>query len=425
MKAGRAMALAGANLRRNLRGAVLGAAGVAVGVGCLLFFVALGRGVSDVVRTRVFPVDALLVEVVPAQMSLGGFLGGGKLDDTALGRLERIDGVAQALPKMSVRVSAVSRYDGDFFGQRLRMGLEVMAVGVDPRLVADAVSPGQFVDRGRGEPLPAIVSTRLLDIYNGSFAAQRKLPQLTPQLLTGFRFPIEFGRSYVSPAGSRVESGEVEVVGFSPRALLGGITVPLDAARRLNRSQGLDDSTYSSVVLVAGSADRVPAILSAVKGMGFDVDDTDQKLAEQVGWAVALVTAALGLLSLLVAGLAGVNIAHSFFAAVRERRREIGVLRAVGASRRDVYLILLAEAAFIGVVGGVLGVLGSRLAALVVDALSSRLLPPFPFKPESFFAFSPSLLALGFLLAIAASIVGAWPPIRSAARMQPVAALAE
>jgi putative ABC transport system permease protein len=426
VNASRSVQLARRNLSRNVRGAVLSALGVAVGVGCLAFFTALGGGVSEVVRTRVLPVDESAVEVVPPQLSIGAFFGGGKLDAAALKRLAELPGVSEALPKMHVRVSAVSRYNGDFFGRPLRMGIEVMAVGVDPRLVERDVAAGRsFADPGAGAALPVVISTRLLELYNKSFAAQRNLPTLSADLLTGFRFPAEFGRSYVAAVGGRVEEVPLEVVGFSDRALLGGVTVPIDAAVRLNRAHGQDAETFSSVVLRASRPDAVPELAAAVRRMGFEIDDTDRKLAEQVGWGIAVVTAALALLSVLIALLAAVNIAHAFYAAVRERRREIGVLRAVGASERDVLRVLLTEAAFVGVAGGVAGLAFGVLASVGIDLVAGRWLPDFPFKPDSFFAWSPWILLLGLVVALLAAVGGALAPARSAAKSEPAVALAE
>lgn len=421
-----AVALARRNLARDRRSAVSGAFGVAIGVAALVFFVALGTGVGEVVRTRVLPVDFASVEVVPPKIPLGGFLGGGTLNEAVVSRLESLPGVREALPKMSVRVSAVSRYNGDFFGRPLRLGIEVMAVGVDPRLFAGDVAPNrEFVDPGPNEPLPAVVSTRLLELYNKSFAVQRELPTLTADLLTGFRFPVEFGRSYVAATGGRVQSGQFELVGFSDHALLGGITIPLDAARRINRDHGQDASTYSSVVLRAGSVQDVPAIVSEVRRMGFEIDDTEQVIAQQAGFAITVVTGTLALLSLLIGLLASVNIAHAFRAAVSERRREIGILRSVGATRRHVVTVLMLEAAFVGAAGGVVGTLVAVLTSIAADLAAGRLLPDFPFKPESFFTFPCWLKGVGFALGILAAVLGALGPARRAARMEPVEALAE
>lgn len=426
MNASGALRLARHNLSRSRRGAALSALGVAVGTGCLLFFSALGAGVSDVVRTRVLPVDDTAVEVVTPRVSLGALLGGGALDEDALARLKALPGVADAYPKMDVRVSAISRYNGDFFGQPLRMGIEVMAVGVDPRLVEADVEPGRgFSDPGEGQPIPALANTRLLEIYNTTFAAQRGLPQLSASLLTGFQVPLEWGRSFVKPAGDRVESAHLELVGFSPRAMLAGVTVPLDVARRINRRHGEDFTTYSAVVLHATGADVLSTLTNDVRRMGFEIDDTDRKTAEQAAWAIAVVTTAFALLSALVTLLAAVNITHAFWAAVRERRREIGVLRSLGASQRDVLRVLLTEATLVGFAGALVGVFSGVAVSLVADALASRFLPPFPFKPDSFFLFSPGLFALALGVGIAAALLGALGPAQAAARLDPVAALAE
>jgi ABC-type antimicrobial peptide transport system permease subunit len=79
---------------------------------------------------------------------------------------------------------------------------------------------------------------------------------------------------------------------------------------------------------------------------------------------VEIVLAAIGLIALVIASL---GIANALLAAVRERRREIGVLKAIGARDRDVSRVFLLEAGALGVVGGVLGTAGGWLAALAVS----------------------------------------------------------
>jgi putative ABC transport system permease protein len=418
----RLLSLVRVNLRRDLRGALLSALGVAAGIGTLVFFLALGGGVGDVVRTKVFPADARLIEVVPPTVSLG-LLGGGRLDEAAVERLAALDGVEAAHRKMQLRVPAVTRYDGQFFGQRLRMGLEILAVGVDPALVAADVVPGvAFADPGEGGgPIPALISGRLLEIYNGSFAKGRGLPSLTPRLLRGFEFPVEYGRSYVG--GKVVEGPSLRqpavFAGVSDRALLQGLTLPLDTVRRLNRRFGADAETYSSVALVAETPDHVPAIAAAVRGLGFEIDDTERRLAESIGAAVAIVTAALALISLLICALAAVNIALSLGAAVRSRAREFGVLRAVGATSGDVFRLVAGEAAVIGLAGGLVGGLLARAAAWGVDWAAHRYLPDFPFRPDTFFVFPAWVLAGAVLLGVLAALAGAATPARAAARLDP------
>ncbi|WP_373046163.1 ABC transporter permease [Vulgatibacter sp.] len=426
MKLGRLAQLVLVNLRRDKRGMFLSALGVAAGIGALAFFVALGSGVGEVVRTRVFPTDARLVEVIPPKVSVGLF-GGVHLDDEAVERLRALPRVEAVHRKMQLRIPAVSRYDGVFFGQRLRMGLEILGEGVDPGLVApDLDQPERFVDPGEQGPVPVVISSRLLEIYNKSFAKNRGLPALQAGMLGGFQFPVAYGRSYVTAsaaAGSQVVRRDAMLVGVSDRAMLQGITLPLEAARRLNAHFGEDAERYSAVVLTAKSPDAVPALAQAVREMGFEIDDGERAIAERVGAAVAITTAALALLSLLICALAAVNIALTLGASIRNRSREIGILRAVGATSRDVALLVVGEAAVVGLLGGTIGAALALAAGRVVDAAARSFLPEFPFKPESFFLFPPWLLAGAVALGIVAALLGAYPPARGAARLDPARAI--
>ncbi len=424
MRQGALFRLVRLSVSRDRRGALSSAFGIAVGVSSLVFFVALGLGVGRVVREKVFPVDASLVEVVPAQLSLG-LLGGGRLDQAAVDRLAALPGVERAYRKMMVRVPAVSVYDGDFFGRRLRMGIEVLAVGVDPDFVRADVKLGDFSDGGPDKPVPAVAASRLLEIYNKTFAPARSLPQLSPAMVVGFTFPVQFNRSFVAatPPGP-VTQGQAQVVGVSDRGLLAGITIPLETAIRLNRASNADAETFSGVALKAVEPSRVPGLVAQVKAMGLRVDDKERRMAENAGAAVAITTSAMALLSVLICVLAAFNIAHALSASVRARERELGVLRAVGASRRDVFALVLAEAAFLGLVGGAVGTVLAVAGAFGVDALAAHALPEFPFKPDTFFRLPVGLVAGGVALGLVAALAGAWLPARRASAIDPARTLA-
>jgi hypothetical protein len=396
---------------------------VALGTGCLVFFLALGAGLQRVVND-VFPVSTREVEVVVPQFAFGNLLGEQKLDDVTVAKLRGIRGVAAAYPKMQLRIPAVTRYNGLFFGREIRMGLEVVATGLMPELVGqDALMP--FGDRGEGDPIPVVVNRRLLELYNKVFAPQRGLPALTESRLVGFQIPVELGRSFVT---SRTlpdpQETSMVVVGFSDRATLAGVSMPISAIQRINRRFGADAASYSSVLVRVRSADDVSEVVTAVKRLGLEIDDSERRSAVQIGAAVEVVTIALSLLAGLITLLAAVNTMQAFYASVRERTREIGVLRAVGATRADVAAVVLAEAAATGLAGGVVGVLLARGAALLLDQLA-RNLPEFPFKPETFFRFHAGHVALGVAVALLAALLGAFLPARAAARLDPAKALTE
>ena len=424
MRIGKLIRLARGNLIRELGALAVSAGGVALGTGCLVFFLALGAGLQGVVN-EVFPVSTREVEVVVPQLALGNLLGEQKIDDATVAKLRAVRGVAAAYPKMQLRIPAVSRYNGLFFGREVRMGLEVVATGLMPELVGpDARMP--FEDHGEGQPVPVVANRRLLELYNKVFAPQRNLPRLTESMLIGFQIPLELGRSFVTARTlANPQETSMQLVGFSERATLAGVSMPLAAIQRINRKYGADADTYSSVLVRAQSADDVTDVAAAVRKLGLEIDDAEQRYAVQIGAAVELVTLALSLLAALITGLAAVNTMQAFYASVRERTREIGILRAVGATRSDVAAVVLAEAAATGLAGGVVGVVLARTVAALLDRLARTGLPDFPFKPPTFFSFQVEHVALGVGVALLAALLGALIPARAAARLDPAKALTE
>ena len=192
MRPARLWRLARGNLARELGALLVSAGGVALGIGCLVFFLAMGRGVRKVVGD-VFPVSTREVEVVVPQVGIGSFLGEMKLDEALVARLRALPGVAAAYPRLALRIPAVTRYNGLFFGRELHMGLELVGSGVPADLVAgDARMP--FADEGEGKPIPIVLNRRFLEIYNKVFAPQRGLPTLTDTMLVVSIDPVT-GRS--------------------------------------------------------------------------------------------------------------------------------------------------------------------------------------------------------------------------------------
>ena len=120
---------------------------------------------------------------------------------------------------------------------------------------------------------------------------------------------------------------------------------------------------------------------------------------------------------IIVVFVAAVALLNTLTLSVLERRREIGVLRAMGSSRRFTLQTVLAEAAGIGVIGGVLGLLFG-LTDQWLYSLVSREIMNFDV------GFRPSPMALAFTFgALAISLLGSVPPARRAARLNIIEAV--
>jgi len=417
--------IARARLRADRRGALLDAAAACVGGAALVLFLALGLGVSGAAR-RMFPADARLVEVIPPLVSLRGVLGGEKLDDRAVGRLAAIPGVSAAWPMLMLKVPVAAPQAPPGLAQSWPPGmtLQIPVLGVPQAMVADDVGGVRFEDPGPGGTIPVVLSRRLLEVYEKTIAPAWNLPRIPPGVsLVGLEMPVQIGLSIVPGKGEpEVTPARVRLIGLSDRVPMYVMAVPLGTARRLHAEYG-KEGTYTKVALLASRPDDVPAVAAAVRRMGFDVDEGDRAAAERVGAVVAVTAGALVFLSVVMCVLAALAIARSLSASVAGRAREIAILQALGATPSDVRRVVLLEGGMIGLSGGVAGTFLALLISLALDAAAFSLLPDFPFRPETFFAFPPWLPFLGTAVPVLAALAGALAPAAAAARVEPARTL--
>lgn len=447
------------NLRRNLKHNMMSALGILVGIAAFTFFMALDNGVRKVVLGEIFPVDR--IEVVPPKSTLFGTAR--VLDDTVVRRLQDPPPEvgaqpASVYPKMKMAFPArgwggknVLRRSRDFFfeigGFCDGVAESMMKEDVTPPLLfEDWLAKNKPLRCGKGNtcpeglycawdvnqchrPVPVFISKHMIELYNGSIAPTHpglpKIPDFLTSVFRGKIITVELGRSYlgsVARQGGRFIQRKFQLAGVSDKAIPLGLTVPLGYIKRWNKRYAgeAESQNYSSVVIkVAHKADITP-LAAFAKQLGFDLAESE---GEKVGLFITLATVLFTLISLIIILIAAINISHTFMLIISERRWEIGVLRAVGASRAQIRRVILGEAAVVGLFSGILGLLLARGAAAACDWYSAARIPDFPFKPESYFIFSPALVGGAMAFAVLFSLLGAFFPAHKAARMEPASAL--
>jgi macrolide transport system ATP-binding/permease protein len=191
---------------------------------------------------------------------------------------------------------------------------------------------------------------------------------------------------------------------------------------QLARANGWKGGEYSTITLLADSGLAVGTLQQRMVALGFQAQTFGDQFRSFEDLLGKMRVALLGL-ALVALLLACLGIANTMYTAVLERTKEIGVLKALGARRRDVLLIFVAEAAVIGLAGGLVGILIAvglgRLGNVAVDRITQSV----PGAGFDVFRTDFAVVAAGLVVAVVLSTVSGLLPALRAAVQDPVRAL--
>ena len=438
----------------------VGIVGIASGAFIIVFFLGLVAGIHSTVETQIFAEETLEVagsssEVLSTMNFLSGRRGSsGEIDEATLEQIGKIPGVGAVHPRLRFMFPAKAYGGKQLFG--FEGGVDLVGDGIPTALLRDPALRKVFRDFspedsaapcsrdkqcGGGEccvleennpkgacrhPVPFLVSKRLLEIYNTVIAPAHNLvtlPEWTIRKAAGMRLTLVAGRSY---QGQAIRGTPVQMclgfAGISPQAIDIGISVPLPYVERWNAkfSDAYTKGNASSAELVIARKQSLGSIIQRLKGIGIGVRSSGK---EELGFFIGILNGIFVFISIVMLLVASLGIFHIFYGIVVERKREIGLMRALGASRRKIMGLFLFQAAILGVVGGAAGVILAVACSYAADFVAASYLPDFPFKPDTFFRFEPWIIGFALLLSFLTCIAGAWWPARKAARQNPMEVL--
>jgi ABC-type lipoprotein release transport system permease subunit len=184
---------------------------------------------------------------------------------------------------------------------------------------------------------------------------------------------------------------------------------------KLAKDNGWKGGQFSSITLLADSGLAVEGLRQHVEALGFQSQTFGDQFRNFEDLLGKMRVALLGL-ALVALLLACLGIANTMYTAVLERTKEIGVLKALGARSRDVLLLFVAEAAVIGLAGGLIGaffaVALARLGNAAVDRLTQEV------SSTGFDVFRtnlPIMLAAIVVAVVLSTVSGLLPAVRAAA----------
>jgi len=191
--------------------------------------------------------------------------------------------------------------------------------------------------------------------------------------------------------------------------------------REISRAAS-DQPVYSSISVRVKNPAQVQLVEDAIKKMGFgtfSILDATRSLRQ----FFAVLDLFLGIFGSLALAVASIGIVNTLVMAILERRREIGIMKAIGASDADVKKLFFAEAGAMGILGGIVGVALGWAIGQVINLGTNVYLKRQSLPPEHFWAVPWWLVAGAIGFAFIVSLVSGLYPAGRAARLDPVQAL--
>lgn len=201
-------------------------------------------------------------------------------------------------------------------------------------------------------------------------------------------------------------------------AILNSIAIGLIADQEFDTIFAQNGLTYhpTAVVLRAKNENITTEIASKIKELGYK--------GSAMEGAIDQINQYLSLATIILVGLASISLLVSaimilvvMYISVVERTKEIGILRAIGARKKDIRRMFISEAGIIGLVSGILGTLFALLLAIVVNTAAKQMLD------IPLLTISPLYILVGLGISVLVSIFAGYLPAAKAAKLDPIESL--
>lgn len=384
------------DFQRNKVRTLLTSLGILIGVASVVLLIALGLGLKKYIAQQFESLGTNLIYILPGNVISGGSLGGppvggAEFDNRDVTNLKRLPGVEIVLPffvKMvhveaqgNSNVSELAASTADVFA-----GLNIEVEFGSPYSKADA-------EQGRKK---VVLGSKLAEKLFGTGAdAVGKTVKIEDQAFTVI--------GVAKPKGGG---------GFGGPSIDEHLYMPFKATTSFNPNKKI----FAIYVKAADGSDLTAVkneiqdnLLKRYKKDDFSVAKQEEFLnaINSIFGIINSVLVAIAAISLVVGGVGIMNI---MYVSVVERIHEIGIRRAIGATRADILSQFLAEAVILSLIGGILGLLISFLGVLAVQSV-------FP----AYINLTSILIAVGVSSAI--GITFGFFPARKAANLSPIEAI--
>ncbi len=391
--------MAGGNLARRKSRTVLTVLGIVIGVVSLVLMVSVGLGMRETFEEEI---KAGMSSINVIEVQKGADESTTRLaenDDSEMIEYEdiqilsQINGVEAVSPVITDNVQIISG----------KYSANVSMVGINPELMevlAYEVEEGRLLSFG--DEYEIVFGSSVVDQFReleegaargktGGKARFTKGPMGKPKdtestsVVNVFfdRMDMTFDKNYNPQASGKDSKTDAEVKRVKGIGILssGDMTRDRNAYMDINtlskmkdRYNELTDSSsdegYDKAYVKVKDMDDVEDIISVIEDMGYETFSSTDFLdtLQQTTDMIQIVLGIIGAVSLLVAAI---GITNTMIMAIYERKREIGIMKVIGASLKEIKRLFLLESALIGLIGGIVGTLFSFLGSFIISYLGS------------------------------------------------------
>ena len=443
--------LAVRNLRESVFRNSLTTIGISVGVASLVAMLSLGIGLQQLASRRLQKSGLFDTVVATSRRDFRNFreqrdegpppAESPALDEPARQKIERLPGVVEAYP--DIRFVTELR-----FGDKPHLTM-VAGVPFSSKNNNDAFDgmQGSFFS---SDAVPEVIlqksfAEELLGKTPKLGADNTNIAELAKPLL-GKELMMRYAERIAPPSSTGPGDGAaysvvsrqqalkiVGVTDLDPDSMRGTararVFLPLKLAQDLHVMQSdLRDTspssapTYTSLSVRVGNPNQVPVVEDAIKKMGFSafsIVDATRSMRQ----FFAVLDVFLGIFGSLALAVASIGIVNTLVMAILERRREIGIMKALGASDADVRGLFFAEAGAMGLVGGAVGVALGWTIGRLINLGTNIYLERQHFPPAQIWSVPLWLVLSAITFSIVVSLLSGLYPAARAARLDPVQAL--
>lgn len=396
--------IAARNLKMRSLRSWLTVFGIVIGVFLIITLLSLSEGIKDTINRQLMSLGGDMIFVMPGDESnpLSGIMyGGEKLQKSDIEIVKKAGGVDQVLPVSYRGINVRYRETNKVLvveGFPLREGLEIMQ-----KFQGWSLSSGRWPQPGKKEIV--VGSQYEKDIFDY-------------KVVPGDIFTIKGKKYEVTGVLNSLGAKDDDSAIFMEIDEFQNLTGEARGTALMAMVKIVDGADVNAVAEnIKESLRRVQRRQSGVDDLNFAVI-TSEKINDIAGGIMAVIQFVILAFASIAIVVGGIGITNTMYTSVRERTREIGIMKAIGATNGAIMSVFLFEASIIGFGGGIGGTVLGLGTALIVQAYG-QVHPLFYFTAS----FSPWIVIFGLGFSFIVGCLAGIFPARRAAKLRPIEAL--